>query len=193
MTVFGEQPWAKPVGLLIRVWTNPNYNLNVKCVAEFWGLLYFFYLLGITPHLGGFPSLLYLLTNERHLGAISHHLHHIHKESWLVRADMQFVTNFTRIKFWNNFLPKKGVNYDKLCYPKKQRNLYFHILNMHTQGYITLNKYIIGIASIGLPKVNLWKLNVSLNVVKCSKNTTFGKTPYVQTKNLPQKINILHG
>ena len=37
----------------------------------------------------------------------------------------------------------------------------FHIINIHTQGYITLNKYIIGIATIGLPTVNLWaKLNV---------------------------------
>ena len=71
-------------------------------------------------------------------------------------ADMQFVTNFTRIKFQNNCLPKKRVNYDKLCFPTKQRKLYFHIINIHTQGYITLNKYIIGIAIIGLPKVNLW-------------------------------------
>ena len=39
---------------------------------------------------------------------------------------------------------------------KKQRNLYFHIINIHAQGYITLNKCIIGIASTGLPKVNLW-------------------------------------
>ena len=54
------------------------------------------------------------------------------------------------------FLPEKRVNYDKLRFPTKQRKLYFHIINIHTQGYITLNKYIIGIASIGLPKVNLW-------------------------------------
>ena len=69
---------------------------------------------------------------------------------------MQVVKNFTRIKFQNNFLPKKRVNYDKLYFPTKQHNLYFHIINNHTQGYITLNKYIFGIASIGLPKVNLW-------------------------------------
>ena len=56
----------------------------------------------------------------------------------------------------NNFLPKKPVNYNKLCFPTKQRKLNFHIINIHTQGYITLNKYIIGIAIIGLPKVNLW-------------------------------------
>ena len=68
---------------------------------------------------------------------------------------MQFVTNFTRIKFQNNFLPKR-VNYDKLRFPTKQGKLYFHITNIHTQGYITLNKYLIGIANTGLPKVNLW-------------------------------------
>ena len=71
-------------------------------------------------------------------------------------ADMQFVTNFTQIKFQNNFLPLKRVNYKKLCFPIKKRKLNFHIINIHTQGYITLNKYIIGIDSIGLPKVCLW-------------------------------------
>ena len=70
-------------------------------------------------------------------------------------ADMQFVTNFTRIKFKNIFLPKKRVNYDKLWFPTKQRELYFPIINIHTQSYITLYKNIIGIASIALPKVNL--------------------------------------
>ena len=69
---------------------------------------------------------------------------------------MQFVTNFTRIKVQNNLLPKKHENYDKLRFPTKQRKLYFHIINIHTQGYTTLNKYIIGIASIGLLKVSLW-------------------------------------
>ena len=69
---------------------------------------------------------------------------------------MQFVTNLTRIKFQNNCLPKISANYDKLRLPTKQRKLCFHIINIHTQGYITLHKYIIGIASIGLPKVNLW-------------------------------------
>ena len=54
------------------------------------------------------------------------------------------------------FLHKKSVNYDKLRFPKKkQRKLYFHIINIHTQGYITRNKYIICIAIIGLPNVNL--------------------------------------
>ena len=43
-----------------------------------------------------------------------------------------------------------------LVFRTKQRKLYFHIINIHTQGYITLNKYTIGIASIGLPKVDLW-------------------------------------
>ena len=53
-------------------------------------------------------------------------------------------------------LPKKCVNYDKLSFPTKRHELYFHIINIHNYGYITLNKYIIGIASNGLPKVNLW-------------------------------------
>ena len=71
-------------------------------------------------------------------------------------ADMQFVTNCRRIKCQNYFLPKKQVNYDKLHFPTKQRKLHFHIINIHTQGYITLIKYIIGIANIGFPMVNLW-------------------------------------
>ena len=70
---------------------------------------------------------------------------------------MQFVTNFTWIKYQNDFLLKKRVNYDKLCFPKNKRKLYFQIINILTQDYITLNKYIIGIAIIGLPKVNLWE------------------------------------
>ena len=57
--------------------------------------------------------------------------------------DIQFVTKFTRIKCQNYFfLP---VNYDKLCFPTKQRKLYFQKINIHTQGYITRNKYIIAI------------------------------------------------
>ena len=58
----------------------------------------------------------------------------------------------------------------------KQGTLYFHMINIHTQGYITLNKYIIGIAIIGLPKVNLWATNTV-----CSEQ-----------KFTPQ-TNILHG
>ena len=46
--------------------------------------------------------------------------------------------------------------YQKKLFPRKQHKLYFYIINIHTQGYITLTKYIIGIASRGLPKVNLW-------------------------------------
>ena len=69
---------------------------------------------------------------------------------------MQFVTNFKLIKFQNNCLPKKRVNYGKLHFPTKHSKLYFHIINIHSQGYITLLKYIIGIASKGLPKVHLW-------------------------------------
>ena len=63
-------------------------------------------------------------------------------------TDMQFVTNFTRIKFQNNCIPKKRINYDKLRFPTKQRKLNFYIIIIHTQGYITFNKYIIGIATI---------------------------------------------
>ena len=36
---------------------------------------------------------------------------------WSQSPNMQFVTNFTRIKFQNNFLPKKRVNYNKLRFP----------------------------------------------------------------------------
>ena len=71
--------------------------------------------------------------------------------------DMQFVTNFTWIKCQQQkYLPRKRVNYDILRSPTKQRKTYFHIINIHTQGYITLNKCIIGITIIELPKVNLW-------------------------------------
>ena len=71
-------------------------------------------------------------------------------------ADMQFVTNYSRRTFQTNFLPKKRINCDKLRFPKKKHELYFHIININTQGYITLNKYIICIDSIGLAKVSLW-------------------------------------
>ena len=87
---------------------------------------------------------------------------------------MQFVTNFTQIKCQNIFLPKKCVNYDKLCFLTKQYKLYFHIINIHTQGYITLNKYIIGIDSFGLPKINLWATKC---VTKRPQNTA--KTPFL--------------
>ena len=69
---------------------------------------------------------------------------------------MQFVLNFTRMKFQNNFLPKKRLKYDKLRFLTKQRTLYFQIINTHTQGYISLKKYIFGIAIKALPKVSLW-------------------------------------
>ena len=81
------------------------------------------------------------LTNTLKNNNFKHHSH--------PPADMQFVTNFTRIKCLNNFLPKKRVNYGKLRFPKTQCKLYFHIINIHTQGYITLNKYILSIAIIG--------------------------------------------
>ena len=73
-----------------------------------------------------------------------------------MKSEMEFVTNCTQIKCQNYLLPKKQVNYDKQPIRTKQRKLYFYIINIHTQGYITLNKYIIGIAIIGLPKLNLW-------------------------------------
>ena len=69
---------------------------------------------------------------------------------------MQFLTKVTWIKCQNYFVPKKRVNFDKLCFPTKKCKLYFHMINIQTQGYITLNKYILGIAIIGLPKVKLW-------------------------------------
>ena len=43
---------------------------------------------------------------------------------------------------------QKRINYDKLHFLTKQRKLNFHLINIHTQGYITLNTYIIGIAII---------------------------------------------
>ena len=55
------------------------------------------------------------------------------------------------------FYPKTRKLRQAKFFLTKQRKLYFLILNIHTQGYITRNKYIIGIASIGLPKVNLWE------------------------------------
>ena len=55
------------------------------------------------------------------------------------KSDMQFFTNFTRITFQNICLPKNHLNYDKLRFLTKQRELNFHIKkNIHTQGYITL-------------------------------------------------------
>ena len=63
-------------------------------------------------------------------------------------TDIQFVTNFSRIKCQNNLLPKKHMNYDKLRL--KDRKIR-------------------------------------------QNNTIFNKTPYVQSKSLPKKINILHG
>ena len=79
------------------------------------------------------------------------------RKAELLSSDLKFVTNLKRKIFLNNFLPKKRVNYDKLHFPTIQCKLYFHIINIHTQGYITLNRYIIGIDSKGLPKVGLWE------------------------------------
>ena len=79
---------------------------------------------------------------------------------------MQLVTNFKWIKFLNNLLPKKRANCNKLHVPKKQRKSYFYIINIHTQAYITLNKYNIGIASIGKP---VGKLMCDLKTVNAAK------------------------
>ena len=43
-----------------------------------------------------------------------------------------------------------------LRFPTKSCKPYFYIINTNTQGYITLNKIIIGIASIGVRKVSQW-------------------------------------
>ena len=92
------------------------------------------------------------------------------------------------IKMSKKNLPKKRVNYDKLRFPTKQRKPYFHIINIHTQGYITLNKYIIGIAIIGLPKVKLWATKC---VTKRPKNTSktlfFTKHRMFRAKIYPTK------
>ena len=69
----------------------------------------------------------------------------------------------------------------------------FQIINIYTQGYFTLNKYVFGIDSIGLPKVNLWATKCVTKRQKATKAVFFGKTPYVQSKNLLHKINILQG
>ena len=58
------------------------------------------------------------------------------------KSDMPFVTTFTWMIFKNNCLPQKRVNYDKLCFPTKEQKVSFYIINIHTQGYITLNKYV---------------------------------------------------
>ena len=65
-------------------------------------------------------------------------LPHAYSETLPLCFSMQFVTNFRRIKCPNNFLPENRVNYVKLRFWTKQRKLYFHIINIHTQGYITL-------------------------------------------------------
>ena len=104
---------------------------------------------------------------------------------------MQFVTNSTRTKFQNNVLPKKSVNHDKLCFPTKQCKLYFYIINIHTEDYIIFHKYIIGIASRGLPKVNLWatkcvtkrQLNAA-NILFLAKHLCFRAKIYPKNKYL---------
>ena len=82
-----------------------------------------------------------------------------HDTSWLsknLRPDMQFVTNFTRVQFQNIFLLKNMKIATSYVFQQNMLNFIFHIKNIHTQGYNTLNKYSLGIASIRLPKVSLW-------------------------------------
>ena len=76
-------------------------------------------------------------------------------KGWCQGTDMQFVTNFTRTRFQNNFFNRTTRKLRQATFSDKTAKLYFHIININTQGYITLSKYIIGIASIGLPRVNL--------------------------------------
>ena len=57
---------------------------------------------------------------------------------------MQFVKTLHGQYFRIIVLPKKGVNYKKLCIPTKHRKPNFYMINIHTQGYITLNKYTVG-------------------------------------------------
>ena len=80
-------------------------------------------------------------------------------------ADMQFVTNFTRIKYQNNFLPQKCVNYDKLRFPTKQRKLYFHIINIHTQGFSV--KHRMFRAKFSPPKFFTWIISVHQRQIAC--------------------------
>ena len=47
------------------------------------------------------------------------------------QSDMQLVRNFTRIKCQNIFLPKKRKLRQAAFSKKKQRKLYFHIINIH--------------------------------------------------------------
>ena len=86
-------------------------------------------------------------TGKRDQGEFDNHALLLHQDVLHILLipppDMQFVTNFTRMKCQNNILPEKRVNYDKLCFMTKQRKLYFHIINIHTQGNIALNKYIL--------------------------------------------------
>ena len=63
------------------------------------------------PHMGDTNSL-----NHRH--AICHKLY------------------TDKISKW--FVTQKRVNYNQLPFPTKQCKLYFYMINIHTQGYITL-------------------------------------------------------
>ena len=60
-------------------------------------------------------------------------------KSDMLHQDIQFVTKFTWIKCQNNFLPKKTCKLREATFPPKQCKLCFHIRNIHTQGYITIN------------------------------------------------------
>ena len=89
------------------------------------------------------------------------------------------------------FVYPKRRKLRQAMFSDKTAKTFFSHNKIHTQGYITLNRYIIGIASIRLPKLTLWATKcVTKKTVKCGKNTNFGKTLYVQSKNVPLKINI---
>ena len=78
------------------------------------------------------------------------------KRVWVCMQTWNLSRTLKEQDFRITLLPKKRINYDKLCFPTKQVKLYFQIINIHTQGYITHNKFIICNASTGLPKINLW-------------------------------------
>ena len=69
--------------------------------------------------------------------------------------EMQFVTILTRIQFYNNLFTQKTHKLQHATFSDQTAKLYYHIIDIHTQGFIILNKYKIGIASIGLPKVDM--------------------------------------
>ena len=101
---------------------------------------------------------------------------------------MQIVTKFTRMKFQNSLLSQKGVKYDKICFLTKQRKVNFHIINIHTEGYITLNKYIIGIASIGLKDRKMRQNHNFRQNTVCSEQTFTPPKKIFYTDNIRASV-----